>query len=177
MARDEYVMPQDITDAYEIDERMPLILDIRHKGDAHFGVKLSSMTGGRDNRLVNAIGDFDGKVITPVDPGKFVFEVDFGTEYSIEPVDFGEIHSPPISLSNSDPDVIAVEISNPIKLEVTAHGDEHVGVSLHNHLGDKVDNLINEIGPTSTTTMIRQEGQAFLFFDIRGDWEAEINEI
>jgi hypothetical protein len=167
-------MAQDVSDPYEIDQRMPLLLDIEHSGDDHFAVKLSSLTGGKDSTLVNTIGDFDGRVITPVEPSKFVFEVDYSVEYSIEPVDFGDIRSAPISLSNSDPDVIAIEITDPIRLEVTTREQEHVGVSLHNGIGEKVDNLINEIGPTETTAMVRQEGEGFLFFDISGKWTAEI---
>lgn len=170
-------MAQDVTDPIEVDQAGPFILDIEHYGDAHFGVKLSNISGRGSERLINTIGDFDGRVIAPVRPGKHVFEVDYGREYSIEPVDFGEIQTAPISLDRTDPYVIPIELENPIKIELLAEGDNHVGVSLRNGIGEKVDNLVNEIGPTETTTLVQQEGEGFLFFDIEGNWSAEITEI
>lgn len=170
-------MPEDVTEAFEIDQQTPIIVHATHTGHDHFGLKISSVSGRMDERLINTIGDFDGTVMAPIKPGKYVFEIDYGTEYTLEMTDFGEIRSPPFSYSQTDPDVVAIEIENPIKLNLTAKNDDHVGVTLRNHLGQNVDRLVNEIGPVETSSMIRQEGQAFLFFDIRGEWEAEINEI
>jgi hypothetical protein len=170
-------MPQDVTDSIEIEEAAPLIVNATHTGGANFMVELSDISGRNDEKLINTIGDFDGQVITPVKPGSYVFEVKYSEEYSLEMDGFGDIRTAPFSLSCTDPQVVAIEINSPLKTDLTTTEKDHVSVSLRNHLGQKIDGLVNEIGPTETSFMIRQEGQGFLFFDIRGDWEAEITEL
>lgn len=49
-------MPEDVTETFEFDSNLPLLLDITHRGNDHFGVKLSSLSGGRSERLVNTVG-------------------------------------------------------------------------------------------------------------------------
>lgn len=170
-------MPQDVTDTFEIEREGPIFVDATHQGTGHFGVELSNISGRNDERLINTVGQFNGTVMAPVKPGDYVFEVDYDQTYSLEMVGFGEIETAPVSISRTDPDVLPIEIENPIKIELSTTNDGHVGVSLRNHLGQKVDNIINEIGPAKTTAMIRQSGQAFLFFDIEGDWEVNIEEV
>lgn len=168
---------QDVTDAFEIENKAPVIIDAKHTGDGNFQVKLSDLSGRNDERLINTIGNYDGQVIAPVSPGKYAFEVTYSQEYSLETVDWGELQTAPISLSETDAKVIPIEITDPLRINLEASKKDNVQVSLHNGLGQKVENLANEIGPTETTFMIRQTGQAFLFFDIRGPWEAEITEM
>jgi hypothetical protein len=171
------VNQQDVTDAFEIEDRAAAVIDAKHTGDGNFQVKLSDLSGRNDDNLINTIGDYDGQVIASVSPGKYAFEVTYSQEYSLEMVDWGEVQTAPISLSESDGKVIPLEITDPLRVDLKATEKDNVHVSLHNGLGQKVENLANEIGPTETTFMIRQTGQAFLSFDLRGSWEAEITEM
>jgi len=168
---------QDVTDAFEIENKAAAVIDAKHTGDGNFQVKLSDLSGRNNERLINTIGDYDGQVIAPISPGKYAFEVTYSQEYSLEMVDWGELQTAPISLSETDAEVIPIEITEPLRVNLEATEKDNVQVSLHNGLGQKVESLANEIGPTETTFMIRQTGQAFLFFDLRGSWEAEITEM
>lgn len=170
-------MAKDVTDSMEFEQSGPLLVNITHRGDAHFAVKLSNVAGGRGDTLVNTIGDFDGQVVTPVGPGTYVFEVDYGSEYTIEPTEMREIQQVPITLNQTDPYVVPIKLEGPIKIDLIAQNDCHVGVTLLNGLGQRIENVFNEIGPAESTAMVQQTGEGLLFFDIEGEWSAEISDL
>lgn len=170
-------MAQDVADAFEIEQEGPIIVEASHQGQGHFGVELSDISGINDERLINTVGEFDGTVMAPVQPGDYVFEVSYDQSYSLEMVGFGEIETAPVSISRTDPDILPIEIEDPIKIDLRTSDQGVVQVSLRNYLGQKVDSIFNEVGPAETTAMIRQTGQAFLFFDIVGTWEADIETV
>lgn len=170
-------MPKDITDPIEIDSEVPILLDLTHLGDGHFSVKFSSLSGGKDETLVNTIGHFDGRVLAAATPGSYVFEISYDKGYSLEHAEIGEVNSVPISLDKADPYVLPLRLPGPVKINLTTRAESHVGVSLRAATGRKVSQLINEIGPTQTDALIRQQGEGFIFFDIEGSWTAEISDI
>lgn len=105
-----------------------------------------------------------------------MFEISYAKEYTLEPAELDGVESPPLTLDQSDPFVFPILMENPVRIDLTARDDTHVGVSLHNGEGQKVEQLINEIGPTNSMVLLQQEGEGFLFFDIEGPWSTEISE-
>jgi hypothetical protein len=78
-------MPEDTTGSMEFKESSALILDVTNKGE-RISVDLLNIETNSKDLLINGMGDFDGRVITHVEPGKYVFNISYGSDYSLDPV-------------------------------------------------------------------------------------------
>lgn len=170
-------MAQDTTEAIAIDEESPLIIDAEHTGTSNFILDLIDLQSGSESNLINEIGNFDGRVIEPVNAGKYNFNITYDQSYSLNPVGFNEdeILEPPLSVSGSDYGVIPVELDDPVRLKLSAVTDSNVIVTLKNLLGQNVDILINEIAPGDVATTVTTQGTGIFYIETKDDWDVSLN--
>lgn len=171
-------MREDTTEPFEIDEKTAFIFDAKSTGTP-FIVNLLDIDTGDEELLINSPNDsFDGRAITPITPGKYVFNITYGKDYNIEPVGVGEsdVLELPIEQDGTDFAVLPIELDGAVRFSISNDTTNCI-VTLHNALGEKADLVVNDPNPGERATTLMEEGFGFLFIQTLGDWHVEIESL
>lgn len=152
-----------------------LTVGLSHQGESNFIVYLVDAETGEEKLLVNTIGDFDGTIATNVPEGEYLLDIqaDGGWDAGIEQPRYSqvEVGSLPADASETDYAVLGpYQFEGVTKFTIDAETDSNVIVYLMDHRGNKVELLVNEIGPHEGSTTIRQEGVGHIFVETEGSW-------
>lgn len=174
-------MAQDTTDPITIKERSPLILEATHTGEMNFTVEMIDLESGDETLVFNAVSDFSGRSITPVDPGEYVFNVNYADSYSLEPIQIDEedVRELPIEIAGQDWDIIPVRTQGPYRFSINSQGADSYNytVNFHDENGMKQELLINVVGSGQYATTVTTVGFGFLFVQFDGDWTIKMEEL
>lgn len=179
------VMPEDTTGLMEFDEASALILDATHTGDLNFVVDLLNIETDSSDILINGIGDFDGRIVTHVEPGKYVLNITYASDYSLDPISISldEVQEPPLSRDGEYFEVIPVSLNSPVRMEISKHNDasfhQHMGVTLYDTKGNHFDTLINDTSMEATDHAVTISTQADMYLSIEyyGSWSLSLTEL
>lgn len=179
------VMPEDTTGLMEFDEASALILDATHTGDLNFVVDLLNIETDSSDILINGIGDFDGRIVTHVEPGKYVLNITYASDYSLDPISISldEVQEPPLSRDGEYFEVIPVSLNSPVRMEISKHNDasfhQHMGVKLYDTKGNHFDTLINDTSMEATDHAVTISTQADMYLSIEyyGSWSLSLTEL
>lgn len=172
-------MPEDTTETFEIPEKSAFIFDAKHTGDMNFQVYLLNINDNTKEILLNTVGDFDGRAVTAVSPGKYVFNVTYGQDYEIIPVDIVEddFVEPPVEIQGEDFDVIPTQLNGAVRFSIEAQTDQNVQVMLHDVMGETVDVVFNELGAGEYVTTLMQEGTGLFYVKTEDEWDLSMEDL
>jgi len=165
-------MPKDTTDSFEISEKTAFIFDAEHTGNRNFIVELLDLESSSKELLINTLGHFDGRAISEVTPGKYVFNVTYDEDYDLTPVSITEDDrvEPPVQIEGTDYAVIPTDLTGPIRFTIDAETNMNVIVMLKNASGDNVDLIFNERGAGEYATTVMEEGLGLFYIETLDDW-------
>jgi hypothetical protein len=148
------------------------IFHMTHSGQSNFAVWLMAEDGTKIDLLANEIGPFDGRQAVGVigelgyaSPGNHLLniEADGNWTVTIEQPRVTSAPAPPQTFSGSGPDVsppFALQLGT-ARFEMTHSGSSNFAIWLLDGRGERVDLLVNEIGPFSGSTAVGVTGEPF----------------
>ncbi len=158
------------------------IFRMTHSGQSNFIIGLLDSSGQRIEGLVNEIGPFEGSQALGIDtPGEFVLDVQAGGNWNVK------IDQPRPTSAPATPKTLSgrgqqasefIEIDSGLTtFKMTHSGQSNFIVSLLDSDGQRVEGLVNEIGPFdgSKATGISSSGIYILDIQADGDWSIAID--
>jgi len=173
-------MAQDTTEPITSAEESPLILEFTNTGGGNVTVDLIDLDTGEETLVFNAVGDFAGRTITPVSPGEYVLNVDYGESYTLEPLQMEEkdVRELPVEIEGCDWDVIPLDAEEPYRLNIDSEEARgNCTISLYDQSGQKEDLLINVVGSGQYATTVTKLGFGFLFVKFNGEWTLDLQSL
>jgi len=148
------------------------IFHMTHSGQSNFAVWLMAENGTKVDLLANDIGPFDGRQAVGVigelgyaSPGNHLLDIEADGTWTvtIEQPRVTSAPGPPQTFSGSGPDVsppFALQMGT-ARFEMTHNGSSNFAIWLLDARGERVDLLVNEIGPFSGSTAVGVTGELF----------------
>lgn len=158
-----------------------VVFNLAYDGDSNFAVWVLDENGEREKLLVNAIGEWDGKVAMNLPAGSYVLnvEADGNWQAGVEQPRYSaaEVGSLPQEAQGDDSTYIGpFNVDGLTRVTFTAGDDEHYAVWLKNHEGQNVELLFNKVGPFEGSTAFGGEGVAIIQVETNGEWKIVIEE-
>lgn len=170
----------DATDSFATEGGL-VVIHFSHDGDSNFQVQAIS-SDGDEEYLVNAIGDYDGRVALSLPADEYRLDVTADGSWTAEVTQprfsAAEVEDIPASASGTHADYMGpFEFEGTTEVHVELQNDRQMAVWLTGVNGERVDLLFNEIGPAEDTVLVTQEGHGLLVIETdAGEWQVEIRE-
>ena len=171
------------------------IFHMTHSGSSNFAVWLLTESGQSVDLLANEIGPYDGRQAVGVtgelgdaSPGNHLLDIEADGNWTvtIEQPRVTSAAGAPQTFSGSGPDVsppFALQMGT-ARFEMTHSGSSNFAIWLLGGRGERVDLLVNEIGPFSGSTAVGVTGELFdaspgvhyLNIEADGAWTARVTQ-
>ncbi len=170
---------QEASDIFELIEGVS-IFELENTGTGHFGIWLMDDMGNKVELLVNEIGPFDGSKIVRIDrASEYILDVSAEGSWKVTIKQPRPTTAPETkSFSGRDQQYAGPFYldSGLTKFKLKNTGSGHFGIWLLDSEGNKVELLVNEIGPFDGSKAVGLSISGIYYFDIsaQGNWEISI---
>jgi hypothetical protein len=167
----------EVTDEFATEGGL-VVLDVQHTGESNFQVQ--AINADDEKYLVNAIGDYDGRVALYMPPGDWQLDVTADGSWSADVTqpryNSEDVQAVPVSGDGQHADYFGpIEFQGTTEVYFEIQDDSQASVWLADTNGEKVELLHNEIGPYEGTTVTNQEGVGLIIVDTdSAEWRIEI---
>jgi len=168
-----------VTDEFDLEAGVT-IAEATHDGESNFIVDLVPADGGREQLLVNVIGDFDGASGTMLDdPGTYLLDVDADGAWELtilQPeAEEDDAQSLPLELEGENPTWDGPYLFDGLATATGTHdGQGNFIVEVLPQEGLFSDLVFNEIGVFEGETTVDAEGVGYVTVEADGPWSLTI---